>query len=162
MIDLHYAPTPNGWKVTIMGGNGFNSPAYIKNAGPAAEGTYVGTAWNKVSADAANQGFLAVMKARNIDPDQFCAQSYTGDVAIDNGRISSVGGKAGRGHREIDANGLLVPPKNSQALADALEKLITSPDLRDQMGKSGRQFALEKFSLDKIIQQTLTIYPKLF
>ena len=59
-------------------------------------------------------------------------------------------------------NGLLVPPKNSQALADALEKLIISPDLRDQMGKSGRQFALVKFSLDKIIQQTLAVYPKLF
>ena len=58
-------------------------------------------------------------------------------------------------------NGLLVPPQNSQALADALEKLITNPDLCDQMGRAGRQFALEKFSLDKIIQQTLAIYPKL-
>ena len=61
-----------------------------------------------------------------------------------------------------DINGLLVPPQNSKALADALKKLITSPDLRDQMGKSGRHFALEKFSLDKIIQQTLDIYPNLF
>ena len=49
-----------------------------------------------------------------------------------------------------------------QALADALETLIINPDLRDQMGRSGRQFALEKFSLDKIIQQTLAVYPKLF
>lgn len=60
-----------------------------------------------------------------------------------------------------DINGLLVPPQNSRALADALEKLITNPNLRDQMGRSSRQFALEKFSLDKIIQQTLAIYPKL-
>ena len=37
-------------------------------------------------------------------------QPYTGDLAIDNGRISTVGGKAGPGHREIDADGLLVAP----------------------------------------------------
>jgi branched-chain amino acid transport system substrate-binding protein len=71
-----------GWNVTIMGGNGFNSPAFIKNAGPAAEGTYVGTAWNKVSQSPANQKFLAVMKARGVDPDQFCAQAYTGVLVL--------------------------------------------------------------------------------
>lgn len=36
--------------------------------------------------------------------------AYTGDEAIDKGRISSVGGNAGAAHREIDANGLLVTP----------------------------------------------------
>jgi len=35
---------------------------------------------------------------------------YTGDIAIDDGRISAVGGKAGPGRREIDADGLLVAP----------------------------------------------------
>ncbi len=84
-----------GWDVPIMGGNGFNSPAYIKNAGPAAEGTYVGTAWNKVSQDAANQAFLASMKARGIDPDQFCAQSYTGVLVIAEA-IKRSGNKGGR------------------------------------------------------------------
>jgi branched-chain amino acid transport system substrate-binding protein len=71
-----------GWNVPIMGGNGFNSPAYIKNAGPAAEGTYVGTAWNKVSTDKVNQDFLAAMKARGIDPDQFATQAYVGVMVI--------------------------------------------------------------------------------
>jgi N-acyl-D-aspartate/D-glutamate deacylase len=37
-------------------------------------------------------------------------EPYTGDVAIDDGRISAVGGKAGPGRREIDAGGLLVAP----------------------------------------------------
>lgn len=37
-------------------------------------------------------------------------QPYTGDLAIDGGRISAVGGKAGPGHREIAADGLLVAP----------------------------------------------------
>lgn len=84
-----------GWNVPIMGGNGFNSPAFIKNAGPAAEGVYVGTAWNKVSQDAANLAFLKVMQARNVDPDQFCAQAYTGVLVIAEA-LKLAGGKTGR------------------------------------------------------------------
>ena len=38
------------------------------------------------------------------------APSFTGDVAIKDGKIASVGGKASPGKREIDANGLLVTP----------------------------------------------------
>jgi len=36
--------------------------------------------------------------------------SFTGDIALQDGKIASVGGKAGPGKREIDANGLLVTP----------------------------------------------------
>ena len=36
--------------------------------------------------------------------------AFTGDVAIDGDRIVQVGGKAGPGKREIDADGLLVTP----------------------------------------------------
>ena len=35
---------------------------------------------------------------------------YTGDVALEDGRIAQVGGTAGPAKREIDANGLLVTP----------------------------------------------------
>ena len=38
------------------------------------------------------------------------SDGFTGDVAIDGGKITAVGGKAGPGKREIDANGLLVTP----------------------------------------------------
>ena len=57
-------------------------------------------------------------------------------------------------------NGLLVPTKNSQALAEAIETLLANPPLRETMGKAGRQLALEKFSLEKIINQTLEVYEK--
>jgi len=36
--------------------------------------------------------------------------AYTGDIALEDGKIAAVGGKAGPGKREIDANGLLVTP----------------------------------------------------
>jgi branched-chain amino acid transport system substrate-binding protein len=84
-----------GWTVPIMGGNGFNSPAFIKNAGPAADGVYVGTAWNKASADPANQAFLATMKSRSVDPDQFCAQAYVGVLVVAEA-IKQSGLKGGR------------------------------------------------------------------
>lgn len=84
-----------GWTGPIMGGNGFNSPALVKNAGPAAEGVYVGTAWNKVSGDAANQAFLKLMRDRHVDPDQFCAQAYTGVLVIAEA-IQRAGNKGGR------------------------------------------------------------------
>ena len=38
------------------------------------------------------------------------AERYTGDVAIDGGRIAQVGGKAGPGNRTIEAEGRLVTP----------------------------------------------------
>jgi branched-chain amino acid transport system substrate-binding protein len=84
-----------GWQGPIFGGNGFNNPALMKNAGPAAEGVYVGTAWNRTSGDEANQKFLAVMKARGVDPDQFCAQAYTGVLVVAEA-IKQAGGKTGR------------------------------------------------------------------
>ncbi len=38
------------------------------------------------------------------------APGFVGDVAMDNGIITDVGSVAGRGHREIDADGLIVTP----------------------------------------------------
>jgi N-acyl-D-aspartate/D-glutamate deacylase len=38
------------------------------------------------------------------------AAPFTGDIAVDSGKIAAVGGKAGSGRRVIDADGLLVTP----------------------------------------------------
>jgi len=92
-----------GWNVPIMGGNGFNSPAFIKNGGPAAEGVMVGTAWNKASTDPVNQAFIAAMKARGSDPDQFCAQAYTGVLVV----AEAIRLSGGKGSREDVKNGFL-------------------------------------------------------
>lgn len=55
-------------------------------------------------------------------------------------------------------NGLLVPPKNVSALANALGKLIEDREMRQRMGESGRQRVEREFSLDSVIEQTLDIY----
>lgn len=57
-------------------------------------------------------------------------------------------------------NGLLVPPRDPSALADALQTLIESPDLRKKMGEAGREIAVNEFSDEIVIDQTIQIYQK--
>ncbi|MBF0236063.1 MAG: glycosyltransferase family 4 protein [SAR324 cluster bacterium] len=68
------------------------------------------------------------------------------------------------GCREIvrhEENGLLVPPKNSEALANALERLIKDPEMRRKMGERGRQIVINNFSDKIVIEKTLEIYREL-
>jgi glycosyltransferase involved in cell wall biosynthesis len=57
--------------------------------------------------------------------------------------------------------GLLVPIKDSQKLADALQWLIENPKERIIMGKVGRKFAEKEFPIEKIILNHLDIYQDL-
>jgi branched-chain amino acid transport system substrate-binding protein len=67
-----------GYTGAIIGGNGFNTPALITQAGAAAEGVIVGTAWNSESKDPVNADFIKNYKAiYGSNPDQFAAQAYT-------------------------------------------------------------------------------------
>lgn len=68
------------------------------------------------------------------------------------------------GCREIGrhgVNGLLVPPRDSQSLADAMKTLIENPALRVQMGICGREIAVAEFSAEKVIRETLAVYREL-
>jgi glycosyltransferase involved in cell wall biosynthesis len=55
-------------------------------------------------------------------------------------------------------NGLLVPARNPNALADALQRLLDSPGLRASYGAAGRVRAEQEFALGTVIQQTLRLY----
>ena len=43
--------------------------------------------------------------------------------------------------------GLLVPPASPRDLADAVEQLVRSPELRDTLGSAGRRRATEVFGM---------------
>lgn len=58
-------------------------------------------------------------------------------------------------------NGLLVPPRDHYALANALRRLILDPDIRLQMGRRGRLMATNEFSSSIICRQTLQVYEEL-
>jgi glycosyltransferase involved in cell wall biosynthesis len=55
-------------------------------------------------------------------------------------------------------NGLLVPPRDSKALAAALLVLINDPELRSKMGRENRSKAETEFANEIIIRQTQSVY----
>jgi glycosyltransferase involved in cell wall biosynthesis len=55
-------------------------------------------------------------------------------------------------------NGLLVPPRDSAALAAALRRLLEDPALRRVMGERARARAVAEFSIERVIEQTLAVY----
>ena len=66
-----------GMNQPIIGNNGFNSPAYIQQAGDAANGTLVATPWNPERKTDKAQNFRKAFVAKyGHEPDQFAAQAY--------------------------------------------------------------------------------------
>ena len=68
------------------------------------------------------------------------------------------------GCREIvrpGENGLLVPVRDGRALAEALQLLIENADLRASMGLRGREIAVEEFSVERVVNETLGVYQEL-
>ena len=68
------------------------------------------------------------------------------------------------GCREIvedGKNGLLVPARDSSALAEAVKKLILNPGMRREMGKYGRAMVVNAFSEERVVNETLDVYKKL-
>ena len=60
-----------------------------------------------------------------------------------------------------DVTGLLVPPRDPQALATAIERLILDPELRQQMGQAGRQRVLRDFRPEALWQAQYQQYREL-
>ena len=58
-------------------------------------------------------------------------------------------------------NGLLVPPHDSKALANALKVLIKDPELRAKMGAKGREIVEAEFSEEIVVKQTMEVYERL-
>jgi glycosyltransferase involved in cell wall biosynthesis len=55
-------------------------------------------------------------------------------------------------------NGLLIPPGDVPALADALNRLLEDAAARETMGRHNRQQALEQFALPPYAQRLLAVY----
>lgn len=62
---------------------------------------------------------------------------------------------------EPNQTGILVPIKNAEALADAIQYLIENPENRAKMGKAGRKLAENVFDVNNVVEQHLDIYQEL-
>ncbi len=58
-------------------------------------------------------------------------------------------------------NGLLTPPRNPLALADAIEDLLSEPSTRQKMGVQSRKIVESDFSQEAVISHTLEMYQRL-
>lgn len=59
---------------------------------------------------------------------------------------------------EDGKTGLIVPPKDANGLAEAIIRLLSDDELRQQMGENAYQAVRDKFSWDDVARKTLTVY----
>jgi glycosyltransferase involved in cell wall biosynthesis len=72
--------------------------------------------------------------------------------------IPCVASRVGDIPKALGAGGLTVPTEDVGALASALERLLTSPDLRRDLGAAARTRAERQFSTQRMIQATVEVY----
>jgi glycosyltransferase involved in cell wall biosynthesis len=69
-----------------------------------------------------------------------------------------------RGCREVTVDGetgILVPPRDVEALADAIIRLLSDKELAHRMGLAGRKRVEERFDRDKVVRKQLDAFAKL-
>jgi len=54
--------------------------------------------------------------------------------------------------------GVLVEPGNIRELSDRILELLNDQEMAENLGRAGRQKAIEKFSLDSMVERTIEIY----
>jgi len=57
-----------------------------------------------------------------------------------------------------EETGLLVPPGDPAALAEAMERLLDDRDTATRLGRAGRKIVLEKYSVKAMVQGTEAVY----
>jgi len=59
---------------------------------------------------------------------------------------------------EHGVSGLLVPPRDPAALADAIVRLLGDPAMRERMGESGQRIVRERFGLERMADELVAVY----
>ena len=61
---------------------------------------------------------------------------------------------------EDGVSGILVEPGNHQEMADAINRLLSDPDRRRELGARGREFVQSRFDVRKNIRLLERVYEK--
>jgi glycosyltransferase involved in cell wall biosynthesis len=59
---------------------------------------------------------------------------------------------------EDGVTGLLVPPGDTHALAEAIGRLLRDPDLRRRLGEAGRERVLARFTAEHVVKEMIPVY----
>ncbi|MFQ5343943.1 MAG: glycosyltransferase [Anaerolineae bacterium] len=57
--------------------------------------------------------------------------------------------------------GFVVPPRNAEALARAVNRLLADSELRRSMGEAGRRRVLEHFTVDRMVDGVIRVYEEI-
>ena len=57
-----------------------------------------------------------------------------------------------------EVNGLLIPPKDEVALAEAIRRLLDNPEFAKQLGENGREIVQKEFSEELVVEKTFEVY----
>lgn len=73
--------------------------------------------------------------------------------------VTNVGGMPELVQNEV--SGFVIPPKDSQAIAEAIEKLARDPDRANAMGDAARQRIGQHFTAQRTVDETVAMYESL-
>lgn len=59
---------------------------------------------------------------------------------------------------EDDVTGLLVEPRNAEAMRTAVRTLLDDPERRERLGRAARERACERFGWDQVAERTIAVY----
>ena len=62
---------------------------------------------------------------------------------------------------EEGVNGLLVPPRDHHALADAIVRALKDAEVRRRMGDAGFARVNERFTVERMVSETALVYGRL-
>jgi glycosyltransferase involved in cell wall biosynthesis len=144
--------------------------------GPSIKLFFVGqkTEWGEKIYDGKNADFAVWLGYRDDIPQLICAA----DLCIQPSRSEGlplalmeaasaskplIGTRVGGIPEVIEdgQNGLLISPEDSEALAQAISSLFKNPELAKCFGIKSREIYEKNFSIEKMVEDTLTVYKKI-
>lgn len=58
-------------------------------------------------------------------------------------------------------SGIIVPPQDSAALAEAIMKIASAPELRKTLGDSAKKSVMKNYSIESVVEKYLALYERL-
>lgn len=107
-----------------------------------------------------NEGTPVVLIEAMASAKPFIATAVGGIFDLMIGSGIQISGKNG-GQFTLYENGILVPSRDVQGLAEAIEFLANEPEKRIAMGKAGREFVQSHFMKDRLIHDVQGLYKDL-
>ncbi|MEP6909250.1 MAG: glycosyltransferase family 4 protein [Actinomycetota bacterium] len=109
------------------------------------------------------RGFVADVPAFHAELGAFCLPSRWEGLpfalleAMMSG-LPCVASDVGDVRLALDGAGFVVPPDDPAALAAALRELVVSPERRRELGAAARTRALERYSVETMVAETVRVY----